>query len=205
MPVWFKHKNNMGRSIRIELPPDWWNKLVGFVVCAIFVAVGKTRASANVRCYWGHSKDSAVYGIDAPICYFTTTTSEIVDSNHVCLSFIPMEWLPFSCNSDMDPRNFTQFEVLFRSYYPKTFVPIKCGVHLVYKLDAEQMDETGGMIQNTGYGHENFEGTNRRVLKRSLEERHNNEDEKPSGSAFGDEDQNMKRTRGSNINQLDPN
>ncbi|KAK3170492.1 hypothetical protein Dsin_032663 [Dipteronia sinensis] len=157
IPEWFIYQNQRS-SIKIDLPPHWYNnKFVGFVVCIV--------ASCESRIHIGHSYVECECKIKDPDCdgqdityRFPYTVIEHPKSDHVFIKSIMPGSVLVDRKSDgsffnmSDPRfntenSFSWQKARFRFSTSNDCCKVKkCGINLVYSEWEDQVFETLMML-----------------------------------------------------------
>ncbi|XP_052188705.1 TMV resistance protein N-like isoform X3 [Diospyros lotus] len=122
IPEEFGSQNNMGHYyVRIQPKADWYLRLKGFVVCAVFEAKAPPiEAEVRVECY-GMRNGDVVYATDILISRFQ------FQSNHILLDCIAL-------GEDINHlKAWTEIIFYFKSCSPEMFAPVKCAVHMEYE------------------------------------------------------------------------
>ncbi|XP_052183208.1 TMV resistance protein N-like isoform X2 [Diospyros lotus] len=141
IPKWFKYQNNMGHYVRIQLKSDWYQRLGGFFVCAVFEAKAPSiDVAVCLECY-GMRNDVAVYAQVIRIC------DSDFQSDHLFLDYVALE--SFKRKMGVNHlKTLTEIFFYFSSNRPKIFAPVKCAVHMVYEDDEEQPDPRASIQQS---------------------------------------------------------
>jgi len=131
----------MGHYVRIQLKPDWYQRLRGFVVCAVVEANAPSiDAEVCLECY-GMCNDVAGYA------QFITFFKFHFQSDHLLLEYTTLE----SFKRKMEVNHLkTLTEIFFycSSSSPKMFGAVKCAVHMVYENDEERPDPRASIQQS---------------------------------------------------------
>ncbi|XP_052188698.1 TMV resistance protein N-like isoform X2 [Diospyros lotus] len=140
IPKCFRYQNNMGHHVRIQLLPDWYQRLRGFVVCAVFEAKAPPiDAQVHVECY-GMRNDDVIYATDILIGSFQFQSDHLLFD---CMALGEGSWKV----GGYDLKTWTEIIFYFSSYSPEMFVPDKCAVHIVYENDKEWPDPHASVQQ----------------------------------------------------------
>ncbi|XP_052191628.1 disease resistance protein RPV1-like isoform X2 [Diospyros lotus] len=130
IPKCFSNQNNMEHYVRIQLMSDWYQRLRGFVVCAVFEVEG------YVECY--AMFNDVVCSTKHHIGNFK------IPSDHLFLHYMPLHYA-FECylaevRRKLEVNDLEKIEIIFyfRTYRSKMLTRVKCAVHMVYENDKER-------------------------------------------------------------------
>ncbi|XP_065627379.1 disease resistance protein RPV1 isoform X2 [Quercus suber] len=161
IPKWFSDKN-MGDSVNLQVPSDLGNKLTGIAVCAVYHLLHQFHIEDFV-CW------CSVGGIGRLCCKFSGVFGKI-ESYQLWLGYLPSACLGLGWEEKMnqvDANGFSQIKVKFKS-------AIKCGAHLVFKTDIEDLNQTKAGSSNciiTPYNEDGFEDSEKdNKIKRSSDD-----------------------------------
>ena len=154
IPKWFNHQN-IGASVNLQVPSDiLFNKLMGIVVCVVFVFrqhhpfhqlhiqhYGDMIGTHELRCFIGQYCNLGII--------FSEEFGNI-ESYHLWLQYFPSACFGADWKKKLnqgDANGFSQIEVKFEHEGPGLEIT-KCGAHLVYKQDIEDLNQTKAVPSN---------------------------------------------------------
>ncbi|KAA8537050.1 hypothetical protein F0562_029528 [Nyssa sinensis] len=215
IPRFFMYQNNMGHSIRIQLPPHWYNKLIGFAICIVFPAKASSRVKANLDWYF---RANNVVTLDSTMCICFVTRPTYFNSDHVYIQYVSFDFVLNNVEHDVNQLNsWTVLEAsctgVSSSLSSGMIVPIKCGVHFIYEENVKWMDQTrmiqylaSDQFQNYSVLYGAFDGSVEVAQDSSLKKRNRNDSDyngqEHSGSDCSGEEQNCKRFKGATDDML---
>ena len=119
----------------MELPPDWFNKWVGFALCALF----------RIDCYGYSSEGYSLKGRLIALDDMLHHTFEVLIGETSFEYGVGHLWLLFLSRGDLlDTLMNDQcswIKVVFETNSPSVEV-IKCAVRLIYEQDVEEFNQT---------------------------------------------------------------
>ncbi|XP_075657557.1 TMV resistance protein N-like [Castanea sativa] len=198
IPKWFSHQN-VGGSVNLQVPSDLLsNKLMGIVVCAVFVFrkhhplhqlhiqdYGDWIGTHELRCSFGGS------GISLSI--ILSEEFGKIESYQLCLQYYPSTYFREDWKeilNQVDANGFSQIEVKFEPEGPGLEVT-KCGAHLVFERDIKDLNQTKAGPSNciiTPYDEDGFEESEKDTkIKRSSDDS-DREGAGPSGEATSNDE-----------------
>ena len=194
IPKWFSHQN-VGSSVNLQVPSDLFrNKLMGIVVCAVFVFRKHDRGFLS--CSVNESAE-----VVSPL---SKKFGKIESYQLLLLHYTSTYLAGFKeILNKVDANGFSQIEVKFEPKCPVLEVT-KCGAHLVSERDIEDLNHTKARPSNciiTSYDEDGFEDSEKDTkIKRSRDDSVG-EGAGPSGEATSnDEDEpHPKRIRLPNL------
>ncbi|XP_052183210.1 disease resistance protein RUN1-like isoform X2 [Diospyros lotus] len=162
IPKWFRYQNNMGHYVGIQLKPDWYQRLRGFFVCAVFEAKAPSiYVEVNLECY-GLRNDVAVYAQKI------TISGTDFRSDHLFLDYVALE----SFKREMEVnhlKTLTEIFFYFSSSRAEMFVPVKCAVHMVYEDDEERPDSCASIQQSDDSDEFQWKGSQSELSETSIQ------------------------------------
>ncbi|XP_052190823.1 disease resistance protein RPV1-like isoform X6 [Diospyros lotus] len=137
IPKCFSNQNNMGHYVGIQLMPDRYQRLNGFVICVVFEATAPSidaDAECDVICFVMWNDD------EVKRMTFTTYISQFQPY------YLFLHYIPFQRRGYLD-EELMKNEIIFYfrvdeewSKDPEVIAPVKCAVHAVYENDEEWPD-----------------------------------------------------------------
>ncbi|XP_057968483.1 TMV resistance protein N-like isoform X2 [Malania oleifera] len=138
IPKWFSHQI-MGDSVSIQLPPNWYDDIVGVAMCVVFKSHdGSCPSVLDVA--WGPGYVYG-YGLTCDYCIGYKNHPEFKSNEeHLWLGYLKLEDIK---DSHVYARrdDFTKINVDFCSNLDSGFVIEKCAACLMSKESAEEKDE----------------------------------------------------------------
>ncbi|XP_052190819.1 disease resistance protein RUN1-like isoform X2 [Diospyros lotus] len=157
IPKYFRYQNNMGHYVRIQVMPDWYERLRGFVVCAVFEAMAPSidaKRYACAECYvmWN---DVLLYSTEIIFGNFQ------FQSDHLFFHYISSkptfkenDWVGEIRRRRAEVNDLKKNEIIFYFSSPEMVdmvAPVKCAVHMVYENDEEWPDHPHLTIQQSDH------------------------------------------------------
>ncbi|XP_057972922.1 TMV resistance protein N-like isoform X2 [Malania oleifera] len=138
IPKSFSHQN-MGDSVSIQLPPNWYDDIVGVAMCVVFKShEGSCPSVSDVA--WGPRYVDG-YGLTYDYCIGYENHPEFKSSEeHLWLGYLELDVI-WDLRTYVWRDDFTKINVDFSSNPDSGFVIKKCAARLVSKEYVEEKDE----------------------------------------------------------------
>ena len=150
IPKWFSHHSE-GASLNLQVPSLLCNKLMGIILCVVFALREHHPLDLIDSANWGFLKIThqltcsfKVNGYDKPNKkdYCFSEQYGKIESNHLWLSYVrPPYFNRVEELSQIDANGLNQIEFEFETFGPGLEIK-KCGVHLVFKENIEDCNQT---------------------------------------------------------------
>ena len=150
IPKWFSYHSE-GASLNLQVPSLLCNKLMGIVLCVVFALCEHHPLELIDSANWGFLRIThqltcsfKVNGYDKPNKkdYCFSEQYGKIESNHLWLSYVrPPYFNRVEELSQIDANGLNQIEFEFETFGPGLEIK-KCGVHLVFKENIEDCNQT---------------------------------------------------------------
>uniref|UniRef100_A0A7N2MFZ4 ADP-ribosyl cyclase/cyclic ADP-ribose hydrolase n=1 Tax=Quercus lobata TaxID=97700 RepID=A0A7N2MFZ4_QUELO len=172
IPKWFSHKN-VGDSVNLQVPSNLGNKLMGIAACAVFVF--RQHHPLHQLHFTDYGLWCSVSG-ERRVGHSFYEEFGKIKSYQLWLGYIPSASLGAGWKeklNQVDANGFSQIEVKFESAVQGLEVT-KCGAHLVFETDIEDLNQTKAGSSNciiTPYNEDGFEDSEKdNKIKRSSDD-----------------------------------
>ena len=157
IPKWFSHHSE-GASLNLQVPSLLCNKLMGIILCVVFALREHHPLDLIDSANWGFLRIThqltcsfKVNGYDKPNKkeYCFSEQYGKIELNHLWVSYVPPPYFnQVEELSQIDANGFNQIEFEFETFGPGLEIK-KCGVHLVFKENIEDCNQTMAQCRNS--------------------------------------------------------
>ncbi|KAL4632214.1 hypothetical protein ACB092_04G035700 [Castanea dentata] len=202
IPKWFSHQN-VGASVSLQMPSDFCNKLMGIVMCVVFVFyqhspfesfdqldfedLGHNKYTHKLSC----SIEFNNYEIFGVANGFSEEFGKI-ELYHLWLQYLPSQFFNEDWEKLLSKSNangFSDIKIEFKTWGPGLKVT-KCGAHLVFKQDIEDLKQTmfeSSSCSITSY-EDDFDGSAGDTIIKGSHDDYDGEGAGPSGEGNSDKE-----------------
>ncbi|KAF3965666.1 hypothetical protein CMV_010169 [Castanea mollissima] len=155
IPKWFTHQNHVGDLVSLQIPSDFCNKLMGIAMCVVFAF----RQHSPFESFdpldfedFGHNKYT--HKLSCSIEFNNYKIFEVdngfseefgkIEPYHLWLQYEPSQFFNKDwekASSKSNANGFSDIKIKFKKWGPRLEVT-KCGTHLVFKQDVEDLKQT---------------------------------------------------------------